>query len=392
MTPELRVLMAHNYYQIPGGEGRSFKAECELLRANGHHVSTYTRHNDEIHNLSSIRTAIDTHFSMRTYREVRRLIRADQIQLLHCQNTFPLISPAIYYAAADCGVPVVQHIRNYRLVCPTAVLFRDGGPCYECVGRRLPTPAIQHRCYRGSLAASVVAASYASLHRLLGTWSRHVGAFICLNSFTAGFLATIGISPERVFVRPNFIWPPGGPHQRSTIGDYALYVGRLSEEKGIRFMLESWPTTPSVPLKIAGTGELKDDLHAVFGGHASIEFLGQVEGKELERLMSGARMLVFPSLWLEGQPRSIIEALQAGVPVVASDLGAMREMLAASGAGRLFRPGDPDSFRAALLAIWSNEATALAMSKAAALQFARDHSVESAYSTLRRIYDAALAG
>jgi glycosyltransferase involved in cell wall biosynthesis len=335
----MRVILAHNYYQQPGGEDVAFEAEARLLEERGHRVVRFTARNDDVRHMAPHRLAAKTLWNGAVYRQVARLLELERPDVLHVHNTLPLISPSIYYAARAAGVPIVQTLHNYRLLCPSAILFRDGRVCEDCVGRAVPTPGVRHACYRHSRSASAAVAAMSAVHRMMGTWTRRVDLFIALTEFARVRFIAGGIPPERVLVKPNFTVDPG---IRASGGGYALFVGRLSEEKGYRVLLEAWRALADrIPLVIIGDGPGADQVARAAEDCADVRFLGRRTAGEVVTAMAGARFLVFPSVWYETFGLTMIEAYAVGIPVIASRLGAMAELVDHRRTGLHFHPGDP---------------------------------------------------
>jgi glycosyltransferase involved in cell wall biosynthesis len=260
------------------------------------------------------------------------------------QNFFPLWSPSVYYAAMRCGVPVVQTLRNYRLLCSNAVFFRGNRVCEDCLGRFMPWPGILHACYRDSYAASSVVAAMIGLHKIAGTWQRRINTYIALTDFAREKYIAGGLPEEKIVVKPNFLDP--APSPGSGDGGYALFVGRLSAEKGIATMLEAWKTADrALPLKIAGDGPLVEQVKAAAAANTSIHYLGRTAPEETLELMRRAEFLVFPSGCYEGMPRTVLEAFATGTPVLASDLGATATMVTPEVTGFHFAPGNVAELR-----------------------------------------------
>jgi glycosyltransferase involved in cell wall biosynthesis len=330
----MRVLQVHNFYRRPGGEDRVFAAEYDLLTAHWHQVSQYTAHNDSVVDVSAASLAARTIWNPSAYREVRTLIQRESIELVHIHNTFPLLSPAVYYAARAEAVPVVQTLHNYRLLCPAATFFREGAVCERCLGRAIPYPALVHRCYRRSARASLAAAAMISGHRAAGTWRTKIDAYIALSDFAKNKFAEGGLPANRIAVKPGFLEDPGNGDGS---GEYALFLGRLTEEKGVTVLCEAWKRLGSVlPLKIAGDGPLRPALHDLHG----VEYLGQCSRIRVLELLKQAALLIVPSLWYEGFPMVVVEALACGTPVVASALGSLNELIEDGVNGFHFAPAN----------------------------------------------------
>jgi len=251
----MRILLVHNFYQWAGGEDQVFAAEGELLERHGHTVSRYSVHNEQVARLGTVDLARKTLWNSSIHEEIRAACREHAPQIVHFHNTFPLVSPAGYYAARKEGAAVVQTLHNYRLICPGATLYRSGAICEQCVGRSFAWPGVVHGCYRDSRSATAGAAVLAAGHRLAGTWNRAVDRYIAPSEFLRQKYIEGGFHPEKVVHKPNFV--PADPGVGEHRGGYGLYVGRLAEEKGIRLLLRACAEAKTkVPLKMVGDGPL----------------------------------------------------------------------------------------------------------------------------------------
>jgi glycosyltransferase involved in cell wall biosynthesis len=340
----MKILMLHNRYLIPGGEDQSTAAEVALLRQQGCEVELLEENNERIGSLGNARTALRTIWSSESFRRIQDKLHTGKFDILHVQNFFPLWSPSVYYAASRCGVPVVQTLRNYRLMCVNATFFRDGHACEQCLGKAFPWLGILHACYRDNRAASAVVAGMDGLHRLAGTWRKKVHVYIALTEFARKKYIAGGLPEERIVVKPNFVYPPPAPGAGQ--GGYALFVGRLSAEKGISTLLEAWKTAVEpLPLKIAGEGPCSNSVEAAARECSAITYLGKRSAEQVMELMQAAECLIFPSEWYEGMPRTVIESYAAGTPVVASNIGATATMVMPGETGFHFQPGDIKELR-----------------------------------------------
>jgi glycosyltransferase involved in cell wall biosynthesis len=381
----LRVLLSHNHYQQPGGEDQVFKAEGALLEAHGHRVVRYTLHNDSIADMSRPELAKATVWNGATYRELRALIGREQPQVAHFHNTFPLISPAAYYAAQAEGVPVVQTLHNYRLVCPNALFFREGRVCEDCSGKVIPWPGVAHACYRGSRSSSAAVAAMLTAHRVLGTWPRTVDTYIGLTEFARQRFIRGNLPAEKIVVKPNFVHPDPGAGRGD--GEYVLFVGRLSEEKGVDTLLKAWERPQvGVPLKIVGDGPLASQVAKATERSGEVEWLGRQPQEQVLTLMKEAKALIFPSVWYEGFPMVLAEAYAVGLPVIASDLGSMSSLVVHGRTGLRFPPGDPEELASQVEWISTHSADLQRMRTEARAEFEAKYTAERNYQLLMDIY------
>ena len=385
----MKFLLCHNHYQQRGGEDQVFADEVALLRDYGHEVVCYTLHNDAIDQMGRIDLALRTVWNRQSYRELLALIRREKPVLMHCTNTFPLISPAAYSAAKAEGVAVVQSLHNYRLMCPKATLVRDGQVCEDCVGRLFAMPAIRHKCYRENRLATATLAGMTTFHRLFCTLHRNVDRFIALTEFGRRKFLQAGFSAERFAVKPNFVSPELGMAEGT--GGYAVFVGRLSTEKGIDTLLTAWAQNPALlPLKIVGDGPMAEVVRAAAETDPRITWMGGRPAAETQQIIGDAALLVFPSVWYEGLPKTIIEAFSRGTPVVASQLGAMTELIDDDRTGLLFEAGNSFELAAMVLRLTNNRSHLEAMRQEARREFEDHYTAERNYQLLMRIYADAL--
>ena len=379
----MNILVAHNFYKLAGGEDQCVAAEVALLRAHGHEVTQYCLSNDTIDDMGRLQLAGRTIWSRQTIVELRRLIRLHRPQVVHFHNTFPLMSPAAYYAAHAEGVPVVQTLHNFRLVCVNALLFRDGKPCEDCLGKATPWRGVAHNCYRHSTAASATVAAMLATHRLLGTWQHAVDAYVALSAFSRRKFIEGGLPADKIVVKPNFLYP----EPRVGVGDggYAVYVGRLSEEKGIQALLEAWRRL-EVPLKIVGDGPLDGLVREAAARNAVIERLHGVPHDDVYELIGAAAVLILPSQCYEGAlPRVVIEAFAKGTPVIVPRHGAMADIVDGRN-GACFAAGDADDLAACVRSLWSEASALTEMRRAARETFDRHFTAEVNYQALMAVY------
>lgn len=333
-----KVLIVHNYYQIPGGEDTVVANEKKLLEDHGHEVILYTRNNSELRTMGKLRKLLlpfTTIYNPRTSREIKKIIREEKIDIVHVHNTLNLISPSVYYAALRCGVPVIQTIHNFRLLCPGATFYRDGHICEDCVSKGLGC-AVRHGCYRGSRIQTLICVINTLVHRRTGIYGKI--NYICLTEFNKSKLLQLkSINPDRVYVKPNFVEGAKVGEERSGF----IYAGRLDELKGVKILIEAWRLmgVDAPHLTICGTGPLEKWCREGAKG-LNVEMKGFVTNEEVRKLTAHSQALILPTLWYEGFPMSIVEAYASGTPVICSDLGNAGSLVEEAVTGWRFRTGD----------------------------------------------------
>jgi len=381
----MKILIAHNAYQMRGGEDEVVDAEISLLRAHGHQVLVYRRHNDELQQAGKLAAGLATFWSRQSVSEIRQVCKHFSPEVIHAHNTFPLISPSLYWAAESLGVPVVQTLHNFRLLCPQATFLRAGGICEDCLGKN-PWRAVDRKCYRGSHAETAILAGMLSLHRTLGTFRHKVALYIALNRFCRDKFVQGGLPPDRIRIKPNFSisgQSPCAPSSRSG----GLYVGRLSAEKGLEILIEAAGKLPPVDLRIIGSGPLQAVAQTAFGERC----LGFQPLDRIFQWMNSALYLVLPSVCYESSPRTVTEAFSCGLPVIASRLGALPEIIEDGVTGLLFSPGDSADLAAKITWANAHPERMLVMGQAARRQYEARYTPEANYPALLDIYHEAIA-
>ena len=389
----LRILSVYNRYLNRGGEDEVFESEASLLEQNGCEVMRLTEQVRDPNDMKISEKAIlalNTIWSRKWFLAIQNLLRRERPSVVHIHNWFPLFSPAIYYAAQRTGTPVVQTLHNYRLLCPNSLFYCNGGICEDCLVSGSPLPGVFKGCYRESYAQTMVLASMLTIHRLLRTWDRKVDVYIALTHFGRNKFIEGGIPKEKIVVKPNFVYPD--PKMLETKGDYALFLGRLSVEKGVKTLLDAWKKIPDFPLKVVGDGIYRSELHemAQRGDLSNVELVGLLPHAEGMQRLQDARFLIMPSVWYEPFGLSIIEAFACGKPVVASRLGGMPEIIEDGKTGLLFEPGNPDDLAAKVRWLIDHEDAAAQMGKAARAEFEAKYTAEKNYEMLMDIYEMAI--
>jgi glycosyltransferase involved in cell wall biosynthesis len=380
----MRILVAHNAYLYRGGEDTVVESEIALLQRHGHEVMLYRRDNTELDALPRWQAAMDSVWSKRTVMEVGRLLGSFRPHLIHAHNTFPLISPSLYGIADELGIPVVQTLHNFRLLCPQAMLMRNGRYCDDCVGR-WPWRAVLHRCYRGSLAQSAVSAGMVSGHRILGTWRNRVRRYIVLNQMCREIFIRGGLPPEKLSIKPNFVEANGAPGAHKRHG--GLFIGRLAAEKGLLTLAQAIRQKPVTRIAVCGSGPLQ----AFVEQSEWLDYIGFEQGETLRTRIANAEFLVMPSTGIESFGLAAIEAFACGTPVIASRHGGLREIVEHGHNGLLVTPGNAEELADAIAYAVSNPIQMRRMGLEAYQTYLARYTPERNYTTLMTIYDQTLA-
>lgn len=386
-----RVLVVHNRYQQAGGEDAVVNNETAMLRRHGHEVVEFIRDNQEIATYSLRRKALllaATTWSRHSYEQLRTLIRRERPDIAHCHNLVPLVSPSAYYACRDAGVPVVQTLHNYRLLCPAGTLFRDGNTCALCVDH--PAAGALRACYRRSHIQTSAVSLMLKTHGRCGTWRRLVKAYVTVSSFSRDLHIAAGFPADRLHVKPNFL--ERDPGQGQGEGDYALFIGRLTQEKGVPEMLSTWRHLPQVPLRVVGGGPQYERCSALASSvkDGRVTLLGQMSPAETLAQVRSARFLVFPSLWHEPFGMALIEAAACGRPVIASKTGAVPELVVDGITGLLFNPRNSEDFASKVAWAWDHPEALRPMGAAARSRYLQHYTAEQNYTELMKVYEQVL--
>ena len=336
----MKILIAHNRYQQFGGEDQVVAAEAGMLSRNGHRVEHLSFDNEGIQGgPAKVGAALSSFFSLSSYDRALKVLEGFGPDVLHVHNFIPNLSPSIFFASKRARVPVVQTLHNYRLICANALLYRDGSVCEECVQADSFLPGVRHGCYRGSRVGSAIVGANMALHSSLGTWVQRINRYIVLTEFAAQKLS-LRVPPSLIRVKPNFV-PDRGAGEAN--GDFLLYVGRLSQEKGLETLIAADKLGPlPLPVVIVGDGPLRGTLEEACARPGTrLRMIGRQSGDEVLLWMKRAAALLLPSTCYEGFPMTIAEALSVGLPVIASRTGGIPEIVPDCLCGLLHTPGDP---------------------------------------------------
>lgn len=396
----MKVVVVHNFYgsTASSGENAVVEAEIALLRARGHEALPFFRHSDEIRDrgpVGLVRGALATPWNPYARSRLRRFLIEHRPDVMHVHNTFPLHSPSVFSAAAGLDAAVVFTIHNFRLFCANGLALRDDAPCIRCLEQGNVWPAMRYGCYRDSRLATLPVAAMIAFNRRLGTWNRHVDGFISLSAFQRDLLLGCGVPADRLWLKPNFYDPPMAPLPWSAREAKAVFVGRLSAEKGARLLAEAWARwgAEAPMLEIIGDGPERPALERAMAASpagARVRFLGQLPFAQAQSRLAHARLAIVPSRCFEGFPMVVREAFAFGVPVLAANLGSLADIVADGETGRLFAANDAEALCGAAKALWRDHEKLERLGAAAAARFRERYTSARGYEDLLAIYAAAI--
>jgi glycosyltransferase involved in cell wall biosynthesis len=379
----MHIFQVHNSYRQRGGEDTVVAADARLLRSAGHAVTQYIVSNP----VRSIETGIRLGFSLwnpAAGRRFRKHLDVAKPDVVHIHNTWFSITPAAAYEARRAGTPVVMTLHNYRFSCANGQFFRDGTQCTNCLNGSALN-GLLHRCYQDSFTASAFAAANTGVHRKLGTWTKNVDLFLCLTEFAKACFVEAGIPAGKLRVRHNCVADPGERNVPAAKSHQIAFIGRLASEKGVRGLLEAWRLArmEDCELLVVGDGPERAALEAM--RVPGVRFTGPVEHQAVLKILHSVRALVFPSLWFEGEPMIVVEALAAGTPVLASSVGGIPELLGYGSAGWLREAGEVDAWRRSLRDLLNN-ADIHTKSRAARDMYLKRHTPQEGLQSLADSY------
>lgn len=392
-----KVLFVHNYYgsASPSGENQVFEAEARLVAAQGVHVERFVKNSDSIRKVGAVGAligALSTPWNPFSAAEIRKKALQFRPDVVHVHNTFPLISPSVFRALRGICARVLT-LHNYRLFCPAAIPMRNGEVCIECIEKRSSLPGLRYGCYRDSKLATLPLVANIELSRGLKLWQNDVDAYVVLSDFQRDLVVSAGLPAEKVYVKPNFY--PGRPlvvpwEKRQ---NYAIFVGRLTPEKGVDILLDSWRRLVGrlgVELRVIGSGPLLEHLKHKAAG-LPVTFMGQLPSEDAQRQIAGARLLILPSICYEGFPMVVREAYAFGTPVAASDLGPLSSIVKDNVSGVLFRAGDSSEMCKKILEVFQSDEKLAGLGSGAREEFEKFYTEEGNWKLLNSIYEASCA-
>ncbi len=408
----MKIVMAHKFFHPAGGPETVLFQSMRVLNSLGHEVIPfsmkhprnlktpysryfvsevdYNNHNGDI--LKKLKTAVNLIYSVEAEKKMEKLINDTRPQLAHLHNIYHQISPSILRPLKKNGIPVVMTLHDFKLACPSYTFLRNGTPCEICEGRHF-YKAVIHRCVKNSFLSSLLCATEMYLHKMLQTYSKGVEVFIVLSQFSKEKMIRYGLPEEKIKVLPNCI-DVDQYHPHKMVGDYVLFLGKLSEKNGIFTLVQAMKHIPEVKLKVAGEGEMGPLLkeYVAKEGLKNVEFLGFVTGEKLAKLMQGCYFTVFPSLCYHNCPMSVLESLASGKPVVASNLGSVPEFVEDGVDGFLFEAGDPTDLAEKIEYLYRKPHLVKKMGTAGRMKIEDNFSSETYYPRLLKIYQRLLQG
>lgn len=394
MTPPVsKVLIIHNFYQQSGGEDKVVEQESAMLRSRGIETEHYYVHNDSIQSkglANMAKLAVEATWSFPEFKRIKGLLLRVKPDVVHVHNFFPVISPSVYHACERLGIPVVQTLHNYRLICPAATFMRGNEVCEKCLHGTL-LHSIRHGCYRGSQLQTIPVAAMIKFNELIGTWQHKVSRYIALTEFARDKFAESGIPLDRIAVKPNFVHHQTVKAKYDPNDRYLLFVGRISAEKGVRNLLQAWSQLEDrggLRLVIIGEGPEKAELAAAHQ-QEDIRFLGKQDGDTVLDCMSRAMYVMVPSIWYEGFPMTIVESYSVGTPVLCSRIGALEEVVEDGVTGFHFQHDDLENIKTVIRRAVAYENYA-AMRQKVAENYAAHYTEEVNVKQLLAIYSEAM--
>lgn len=389
----MRILIAHNHYQQKGGEDAVAQSEFNLLKDFGHEVRYYERHNNEIEDRSVLKKLFSLFrigWSRRSYDDIRKVISEFHPDVVHFHNIFFILTPSVFKACRDEGVPVIQSLHNFRLICPNGLFLRDNQLCEDCAKAKNFMKSIFYGCYKKSRLLTMILAAMLSYHWTKKTWIRLVDVFIMATEFSRKKYIKFGVPAGQIMIKPTIVYPNHFKNDQD--GGYALYAGRLSKEKGVEVLLSAWKKVKGFPLKIVGNGPLLNDMkkYVVDEDIKNVEFLGFLSSEDYIKSMQSASFLIMPSLCYENFPCVILEAKACGIPIIASSLGGIPDIIKDKETGFLFEAGNGDDLCEKIKAAIDSE-DKLSKMKANILEdYSKKYSSDENYRILMEVYNRAI--
>ena len=349
----MRILIIHNRYQQRGGEDSVFENESSLLKKYGNSVEQLIFSNEEINSpISKIKAGISSIYNKSSAKKLDNKIQIFKPDIIHVHNFFPIASPSIFYESQKHNIPIVMTLHNYRLICPNALLFRDGKVCEECINKEFAINGVMNGCYRDSKLQTFALATMSYLHKKTKTWENRVDKYIALTNFAKNKIlnSSLKLKEKQITIKPNYVNDHGFELNKD---DYLIFIGRLSKEKGVDILLNAFKNSKR-KIVIIGSGPMKDIVEEYSKNYQNIEYLGFQQMDVIIQKLKKAKALIFTSVWYEGMPMTILESLSTGTPVVSTDIGGPAEIITNNKTGLIYKVGDVEDLQNSIEKLYSD--------------------------------------
>ncbi len=391
----MKILLIHNYYRFRGGEDRYVDILAQTLYQKKHKVIRFTYDSRDIEQYNLFQKIVIPFrliSSSKLNRELETLLENEKPDLAVVHNLSPLLTYSLLPVLKQNGVPILKRLENYKFLCLNGLFLRnDFTVCEECKNGNF-RPGVFHRCYQRSFSNSLGIAISETLHQRRKTVIQNVDLFLATSEFVKSKFVQAGFPDDKIVVFPNFIdfEPiPEALEPENRDGGYAVYVGRLSKEKGLMTLLKAFKDLPDVSLKILGEGPMEKELKTFTRKHRidNIEFAGFIDGDAKKTILSKALFTVFSSECYESFGYTIAESHACGVPVIASGIGCAKELVRENETGLLFEPGNPTDLKEKIRAMMSLQPQRLMEMKQKSLQSAKtSFTREVGYQNLQGLF------
>lgn len=384
----MKILIIHNHYLEEGGEDQVVSSEIKMLKDFGHKVLFYERSNKELDFFTTFKKikflTKDIVWSKAVYGEIKELIKKERPDIAHIHNIFILLTPSVYDALSDEDIPIVQTLHNYRLVCANGLFYRDNKICEECIDGNF-TPSIIHHCWRNSFILTSFIKKMLDAHFKKGTFKQKIDAYIALSEFSKNKFIEAGLLREKIFIKPNFTEVYAA--ERDGFDNYALFAGRLANYKGLNTLISAYQRLGAgYNLKVIGDGPLLNGLKQNSERMKNVQLLGRLPTDTVIEYIKKSSFLIFPSECYENMPRVILESFACGVPVLASNIGAIKELIKDRITGLLFKAGDIEDLATKIKELIDNKELLIQMGRNARRDYEENYTVEKNYKILMDIY------
>lgn len=392
----MKILAIHNFHRkgSASGDDQVFRSETDLLESHCHHVVKYSVCNDEFDNLGiagKIASTLGMLWSFKNYRCVKDIIKKEKPDVVHIHTFFPLLSPSVLYAAKKNGCKIVATLHDTRFICPCATSLRGTELCNKC-GDGHYFRMCRYKCFKGSGLQSFLVAIIFKYHRIRKTFYKQIDKYICLNENQMKLLKEIGFEPKKMIKKYNFVFDANSDLKKQKLSGlperYAVFYGRIGEEKGIRVLTNVWEQLSDIPLVVMGSGPLEDDFKSWAEEHENVYFLGYTQHDKCMSIVKESEFVVFPSIWYEGCSMVEIETESLGKPLIATELGFSVEAIENGYNGFKVKLGDVQGFVKKIRYLWENPDLCKSMGQNARRDYESKYMPEDNYKQLIDIYES----